>query len=153
MDNYLDELISQSKSLKYTQNNFITDNTLKFYNEGYAAPELYDSPVKWIEEYVKFGGNKTKASSLNSRLQQLIDLSGQNGNFLEIVKIISLSNDDNIIWKIEDYYKSSNNQWDAFSFSVVITLLSQIMKDNKFVIKWINEHSDGWMKPYNIPKT
>jgi hypothetical protein len=44
-------------------------------------------------------------------------------------EIISLSNDDNIIWKIEDYYKSSNNQWDAFSFSVVITLLSQIMKE------------------------
>lgn len=151
MDNQMNELISKCEALKTVQNHFISNNKYYPLNERYAAPELNDSPNVWMKEYVEFGGTKSKPADIKSRLQQLIDLSGQNTDFMEIIKIIKSSNNENIIWNIEENYKSTNFSWDNFNFSIVITILSSIIKDNKSIQKWLKEHSDGWMKPYKAP--
>lgn len=145
------EIISLSKSLKDKQSVFITDNKRKFKNEGYVAPELYDTPTTWIEEYVAYGGTLEVPSTMTSRIQQLIELTREDSDFLEIRRIINSTNNENIIWNIEEYYKSKNNNWDAFIFSIIITLLAKEVPDNISVKKWINKHSDGWMKSYTAP--
>ena len=147
----MNELISKCEALKTVQNHFISINKYYPLNERYAAPELNDSPNVWMEEYVKFGGTKSKPSDIKSRLQQLIDLSGQNTHFMEIIEIIKSSTNENIIWNIEENYKSGNLLWNNFNFSVVITLLASIIEDNKYIQKWLKQHSDGWMKPYKAP--
>lgn len=147
----MNELISKCEALKTVQNHFISNNKYYPLNKRYAAPELNDSPNVWMDEYIEFGGTKSKPADIKSRLQQLIDLSGQNTHFMEIIEIIKSSNNENIIWNIEENYKSGNLLWNNFNFSVIITLLASIIEDNKYIQKWLKEHSDGWMKPYKAP--
>lgn len=133
-------VINNISSLKYFQNIFISKNRTFIPNPAYAAPELFSSPEQWKLEY--------QASGENSRLNKLMDETGERDDFKNIFELVQTTDDPNIIWKIESNYKSDGSkEWDLFLFSVVFSMIASKL-DTIGITKWKESHKESWSLPY-----
>ena len=148
------KLITKCTALKTIQDEFIINNRFN-HQDPYKAPEIADSPTKWIKEYKAFGGSYDKPSTLQSRLQKLLELTHTNSNFKDIIDLVNTSSNDNIIWDIEKIYKSGESDdtsfvWNAFIFSLIASAISSRINNTAWN-KWNEAHKDGWMLAYRPP--
>ena len=127
-------------TLKNFQNIFKNNHENYIPNPDYASPELFTSPEQWRREYAAFGPN--------SRLAKLMNQTGERHEFDYILKFIKSSDDPNIIWQIEQIYKSnSSNEWDLFFFSAVFSMIA-FKLETIGIAKWKEAHKAGWSRPY-----
>jgi len=146
------ELIKNCEILKETQLEFINLNLKN--NNIFKAPELLEHPKNWILEYKENGGTENTPAYQSSRLQQLLELTANDSNLQNIIEIINSSKNPNIIWTIEQYYKTTNDsyfdRWNPFIFSISLSIICSKINNNA-CNEWINSHTSGWMLPYKNP--
>jgi hypothetical protein len=127
-------------TLKNFQNIFKNNHENFIPNPNYASPELFTSPQEWQAEYAAFGQK--------SRLEKLMNETGVRTDFDYILKFIKSSDDPNIIWQIEEIYKSNSFlEWELFFFSVVFSMVNSRL-ETIGITKWKEAHKKGWCKPY-----
>jgi hypothetical protein len=127
-------------TLKNFQNIFKNNHENFIPNPNYASPELFTSPQEWQAEYAAFGQK--------SRLEKLMNQTGERQEFEFIFNFIKSSDDPNIIWEIEQIYKSnSSNEWDLFFFSAVFSMIA-FKLETIGITKWKEAHKAGWSRPY-----
>jgi hypothetical protein len=130
------------------------------YLNSYTAPEEHETFWEWIEEYNEV--NFEHPASKNSKIGILLEktkTSEEYKNVLDCLQkiILEKKNYDNIIWKLEEFYKVEykKNNWNAFLFSTLGGLFDSCECPeiiNAWSI-WEEFHEDGWTLPYKEKKT
>lgn len=74
---------------------------------------------------------------------------GENQEFVSIFNFVkTFSDDPNIIWQIEQIYKSDNSdEWNLFFFSVVFSMIASKL-ETIGITKWKEAHKKSWSLPY-----
>jgi hypothetical protein len=153
-----DVLLENVNSLKDIQFRFIMTNSYTYKRHpDYTASKFFtkSTPKDWQNENTGSAGTCSYGYNPSNN-QMLINFTRDTTQLELIRKYINNSDDPHIIWKLEKFYKSSNDtecvEWNCYVFGITAGWLHDRVTNGSWN-KWLATHSVCWTNPYTEPPT
>jgi hypothetical protein len=153
-----DALLENVNSLKEIQFRFIMTNSYTYKRHpDYTASKFFTklTPKDWQNENTGSAGTCSYGYNPSNN-QLLINFTRDATQMDLILKYINNSDDPHIIWKLEKFYKSSNDtdcvEWNCYVFGITAGWLHDRVTNGSWN-KWLATHSVCWTNPYTEPPT